>query len=87
MDSVNYLKHFHQIARSKGAASDHMADAQPAEEGSNKRKLNQLRPKTRKKLKQQLMTEQQLSVDEKQRRQEQKRRRVSSGSSLQSGHL
>lgn len=50
--------------------------AAPAAEGKKKRKLNQLRPQTRKKLKAAKELEVQLTPEEKQRRQEQKRQRV-----------
>lgn len=56
-----------------------MTDGTAPEEGSKKRKLSQLKPKLRKKLKQQ--KGEKLTPDEKQRRNEQKRRRVSSSSS------
>jgi hypothetical protein len=53
-----------------------MTDGTAPEEGNKKRKLSQLKPKLRKKIKQDKGEE--LTAEEKQRRNEQKRRRVSS---------
>jgi hypothetical protein len=53
-----------------------MTDGTAPEEGNKKRRLSQLKPKLRKKIKQEKAEE--LTAEEKQRRNEQKRRRVSS---------